>query len=35
MNVLQGLLLPASDTLTGVVECPPEVLCQVLSSIKM
>ena len=35
MSVLQRLLLPASDTLTRVVDCPPEVLCQVISSIEM
>ena len=35
MSVLQRLLLPASDGLDTVVKCPPEVLCQVISSIEM
>ncbi len=32
---LQRLLLPASDTLTRAVRCPPEMLCQVISSVEM
>ena len=35
VSVLLPLLLLASDKLTRVVGCPPEVLCQVISSIKM
>ncbi len=35
VSVLLRLLLLASDTLTRVVGCPPEVLCQVISSIEM
>ena len=34
-SVLQRLLLPASDTRTTVVRRPPEMLCQIISSVEM
>ena len=34
-SVLQRLLLPASDTRTTVVKRPPEMLCQIISSVEM